>query len=67
MMQETVIHRADVESATGTPSPVDPEVAVDGIDELLVRMLAYDVETYLEAPGDGQTPSSSMPVTPRGP
>ena len=54
MMQETVIHRADVESATGAPSRVDAEVALDGIDELVERMLCYWVEDYLEAPGSGQ-------------
>src|SRR4051794_29255508 len=48
MMQETVIHRADVESAFGSLSPVDPAVAVDGIDELIERMLCYDVEAYVE-------------------
>lgn len=35
MAQETVIHRADVESAFGPPPHVDATVAVDGIDELL--------------------------------
>ena len=54
MMQETVIHRADVESATGQPTPVDEAVAVDGIDELIERMLCYDTEAYAEAPGNGQ-------------
>ena len=54
MMQETVIHRADVESAQGAPSRVDDAVAVDGVDELLVRMLAYDHEAYAEAPGHGE-------------
>ena len=50
MMQETVIHRADVESASGWPSKVDAAVAIDGIDELLICML--DEET--EAPGSGE-------------
>lgn len=54
MMQETVIHRADVESAFGPPSPVDDEVAVDGIDELVERFLCYDQESYAEAAGSGQ-------------
>ncbi|HET7530336.1 MAG TPA: maleylpyruvate isomerase family mycothiol-dependent enzyme [Mycobacteriales bacterium] len=54
MMQETVIHRADVESAYGAPSPVDDLVAVDGIDELLVCFLAYDVDGYLRAAGSGE-------------
>ena len=54
MMQETVIHRADVESAGGPIAPVPDEVAVDGIDELIERMLCYDVEAYAEAPGGGE-------------
>jgi uncharacterized protein (TIGR03083 family) len=54
MMQETVIHRADVESAAGPISPVDDAVAVDGIDELVERMLCYDTEAYAENPGSGQ-------------
>jgi uncharacterized protein (TIGR03083 family) len=54
MMQETVVHRADVESASGTPSPIDAEVAADGIDEFVERMLCYDVDAYREAPGSGQ-------------
>jgi uncharacterized protein (TIGR03083 family) len=42
MAQETAVHRADVELAFGPPTPVDPELAVDGIDELLVLMLEGD-------------------------
>ena len=42
MAQETAMHRADVELAFGTPTPIDPELAVDGIDELLELMLAGD-------------------------
>jgi uncharacterized protein (TIGR03083 family) len=56
MMQETVIHRADVESASGSMSKVDERVAVDGIDELVERMLCDDDENYYEgySPGNGQ-------------
>jgi len=54
MMQETVIHRADVESASARPSPVDEAVAIDGIDELLVCFLAFDTWHYAQAPGNGQ-------------
>jgi uncharacterized protein (TIGR03083 family) len=32
---ETVLHAWDVERAVGTPSPIDPEVAADGVDEHL--------------------------------
>lgn len=55
MMQETVIHRADVELASGEPHHVDAAVANDGIDEVLDVMLRYDTEAYADAPGSGQT------------
>jgi uncharacterized protein (TIGR03083 family) len=42
MAQETAVHRVDVELAFGTATPVDPELAADGIDELLYLMLAGD-------------------------
>lgn len=35
MAHETAIHRWDVESATGTPRPLAPVLAADGIDEFL--------------------------------
>jgi uncharacterized protein (TIGR03083 family) len=56
MMQETVIHRADVESAIGGRPDIPDEVAVDGIDELIDRMLCEDDEDYYEggAPGTGE-------------
>jgi uncharacterized protein (TIGR03083 family) len=42
MAQETAIHRADVESAGGAITPIDPELALDGVDELLGLMLEGD-------------------------
>lgn len=42
MALETAVHRADVELAGGPASPVDDELAVDGIDEVLELMLAGD-------------------------
>jgi uncharacterized protein (TIGR03083 family) len=33
--QELAVHRWDFENAVGEPSPIDPELAFDGIDELL--------------------------------
>lgn len=56
MMQETVIHRADVESAVGRQPEIPDEVAVDGIDELIERMLCNDDEDYYEgfSPGNGE-------------
>ena len=32
--QENAVHRWDVESAAGAPSPIDAELAVDGVDEM---------------------------------
>jgi hypothetical protein len=43
-----------VEAASGPPARPPHEVALDGIDELVERMLCYDVEAYAEVPGDGQ-------------
>jgi uncharacterized protein (TIGR03083 family) len=40
MAQETAVHRLDVEDGLGDPTPVDPELAVDGIDEVLDAFLA---------------------------
>jgi uncharacterized protein (TIGR03083 family) len=37
--QETAVHRVDAETAAGTPTPVDTELAVDGVDEFLVVFL----------------------------
>ena len=48
---ETVVHRVDAESAAGTPTSLDGDVAVDGIDELL---------TVLIGPGGEPRPSGSF-------
>jgi len=42
MAQETAVHRIDAELASGTPTPVEAELAADGVDEILVIMLAGD-------------------------
>ena len=42
MAQETAVHRVDVQLAAGGATPVDAELAVDGIDEVLDLMLAGD-------------------------
>lgn len=54
MAHETTMHRWDAETALGiTPAPINPELAVDGIDEL------FDVYVRLRNPtgfsGDGET------------
>jgi hypothetical protein len=52
MAQETAVHRVDVELAVGKPTPVDAELAVDGVDEILLLMLAGD---WSEDPEDAAT------------
>jgi hypothetical protein len=43
MAQETVIHRIDAEQAARkSVTPVPDDLAVDGVDEVLKRFLAYD-------------------------
>lgn len=51
MALETVVHRVDVESAFGELSPVDAELAEDGVDEVLQIMLADpDLEADRQGP-----------------
>jgi uncharacterized protein (TIGR03083 family) len=42
MAQETAVHRVDVQSVTGDVTPVEDDLALDGIDEVLTLMLAGD-------------------------
>jgi uncharacterized protein (TIGR03083 family) len=47
MAHETVIHRIDAELGTRQPvAPIRPELAVDGIDELLRVFVAYSVAEW---------------------
>jgi uncharacterized protein (TIGR03083 family) len=52
MAQETAVHRIDGELAIGKPTPVDADLAVDGVDEVLERMLAGD---WSDDPDDAAT------------
>ena len=52
MAHETAVHRVDAESAIGTPTAVNAELAVDGVDEILVIMLAGD---WSDEPNDVAT------------
>lgn len=45
MAQETAVHRLDVEDAAGTPGPIDPELALDGIDEVLDLFISEGWDT----------------------
>lgn len=49
MAHETAVHRVDAELAAGTATPVDADLALDGVDEILVIMLAGD---WSDAPSD---------------
>ncbi|HVE74102.1 MAG TPA: maleylpyruvate isomerase family mycothiol-dependent enzyme [Mycobacteriales bacterium] len=57
MAQETAVHRVDVQSAFGSADPVDDELAVDGIDEVLTMMLAGD---WSDEPQPGSTGEVSV-------
>jgi uncharacterized protein (TIGR03083 family) len=45
MAHETAVHRVDVEAAVGTAQPIDADLALDGVDEVLHLMLAGDWST----------------------
>lgn len=49
MAHETAVHRVDAELAAGTPTPIDADLATDGVDEILVIMLSGD---WSEDPDD---------------
>ncbi|MDQ4024964.1 MAG: maleylpyruvate isomerase family mycothiol-dependent enzyme, partial [Actinomycetota bacterium] len=42
---ETLVHRWDAENATGEASPLDPELAADGVDEILFVFMVRDGDT----------------------
>lgn len=72
---ETLVHRWDAQNAVGTPSPLDPALSADGIDEIFFVMIgqgAYDGAAFdmnvspLDADGswslrveDGKVPDAS--------
>jgi uncharacterized protein (TIGR03083 family) len=49
---ETAVHRYDVETAAGTPSPIDAALATDGIDEFLGVFLPRLAEKPVDALAD---------------
>ncbi|MGH9212202.1 MAG: maleylpyruvate isomerase family mycothiol-dependent enzyme [Acidimicrobiales bacterium] len=57
MLHETCIHRVDAERTAGVASEVDPEVASDGIEELLGNLLsaARFAPSIEELRGNGET------------
>lgn len=77
---ETLVHRWDAENATGRPTPLDPALSADGIDEMLFVMMGQGVYTgpnfrmgvsTSDAQGawsvdveDGQTPRAAVTAEP---
>jgi uncharacterized protein (TIGR03083 family) len=59
MVHETVVHRVDAELAVGRPFDVAPDLAADGITELLELLASPKTVAFLPAlarlRGDGQT------------
>ena len=51
MAQETAVHRWDAQNAAGVPEPIDSELAVDGIAEMLEVMVPSDAVVYEGTPG----------------
>ena len=69
MAQETVIHRVDAELAVGVPvAPIPDDLAIDGIDELLRTIVAYDVEKWPEDYSEvlGASPERSYAISTPG-
>jgi uncharacterized protein (TIGR03083 family) len=54
MAHETAVHRADAELAIGTRPTVDADLAVDGVNEILVIMLAGDWSDEPDDAASGQ-------------
>ncbi len=56
MAQETAVHRWDAQRAHGDPEPIDPELARDGIDEVLDVILSSRFDEAEDArEGGGET------------
>ena len=60
MAQETAVHRVDAQSAFGAITPVDTDLAVDGVDEVLTLFLAGD---WSDAPVDRVGSGERIAVT----
>jgi hypothetical protein len=41
MAQETAVHRWDAQQAAGTLTPIDPELATDGINEVMTVFMQH--------------------------
>ncbi|MGH8875988.1 MAG: maleylpyruvate isomerase family mycothiol-dependent enzyme [Stackebrandtia sp.] len=63
MAQETVMHRVDAElAAGGALSPIDEDLAVDGIDEVLRIMVAWDSQQEVDEYADSVSRLLPKPV-----
>ncbi|HEV2636962.1 MAG TPA: maleylpyruvate isomerase family mycothiol-dependent enzyme [Actinocrinis sp.] len=63
MAQETVVHRVDAELAAGLePAEIPEDLAVDGIEEILVTFVAYSSVTWLEYFADLLTAPDVRPL-----
>jgi uncharacterized protein (TIGR03083 family) len=54
MAHETAVHRVDAELAASAATPIDAELAADGVDEILRRMLAGDWSEDADDAATGQ-------------
>jgi uncharacterized protein (TIGR03083 family) len=62
---EALIHRVDAELAAGTVSPFDPELAADGVAEILTVMLdATNIPAWSAFDRDGTTATVSLDDVP---
>ncbi|GAA1777273.1 maleylpyruvate isomerase N-terminal domain-containing protein [Luedemannella helvata] len=63
MAQETVIHRVDAELGAGVPiAPIPADLALDGIDELLVAFVSYGSRAWAEDFADVLAPAAGTTV-----
>ena len=53
MAHETAIHGVDAQSAVGEPPSLDPELATDGVDEILVEMMTGGPDWSTVTPMEG--------------
>ena len=59
MAQETVIHRVDAELALGEPfAPIPDDLALDGIDEVLERFLAFGTHGVAQRSSGRSSPTA---------
>jgi uncharacterized protein (TIGR03083 family) len=55
MAREAAVHRADIEMAIGTPGPLDQQLALNGIDEVLTVLLPAHYDRRANDGATGRT------------